>query len=64
VCTNSLGYCLNVDDSAPVVVSYCIVNAQLARSLKRKSCSHSSPMRNAFSAVIVRSEKLNTEGVM
>ena len=57
-CTNSSGCYLSVTVSTPVFTSYSIINVQLAQSFKRMSCSHAGPLRNKFSASIVRCQKL------
>ena len=59
-----LGCYLNVNVSTPVFMSYSIINVQLAHSFKRKFYSHANPLRNKFSAAIIRCQKLlSTEGV-
>jgi len=56
-----LNHCATAAPSCVYVFFYTYV--QLARSVKRKSC-HASPLKNRFSAAIVRCQKLlNTEGV-
>ena len=41
-----------------------VISVQLAQNCKRMTGSHASPLRNKFSAAIVRCQKLlNTEGV-